>query len=201
MILTCWLETLRVQWKLQTSSLSFLAYSRLSTRGNDNNPGDLQLNDTRGTSKLTVGRRKVSLYIYIYIHYPHTRPLYYCTCPELIVRIYTHNKYSSYLPRDALLTRYNIVYYIYLYKIFSNYNFRRTRLIHKSRFACSGKSKENMSAFPPFRFWFSFEIWADRSPLPSHCPPPYQPALVIVSSLLQRHTIALRYFLRRNCSH
>lgn len=104
-------------------------------------------------------------------------------------------------PRGALLTRYNIIYYIYLYKIFSNYNFRRMRLIHKSRFACSGKSKENMSAFPPFRFWFSFEIWPDRSLHPHICPPPYQPALVIVSSLLQRHTIALRYFLRRNCSH
>jgi len=150
-----------VQWKLQTSSLSFLAYSWLSTRGNDNNPGDLQLNDTRGTSKLTVGRRKVSLYI-LYTSIIHTHVRYTRIFPESIVRIYTYNKYRSYT--TAWCTFNTIQYYICLYKIFSNYNFRRTRLIRKSRFACSGKSKENMSAFPSFRSWFSFEIWPDRSP-------------------------------------
>jgi len=189
-ILTCWLETLRVQCKLQTSSSSsFLAYSRLSTRGNYNNPGDLQLNDTRGTSKLTVGRRKVSLYIYTYT-YPlstHTRPLYlyFSRVHRPCIYIYTYNKYRSYTTAWCTFNTIRDIIYIYLYEIFSNCDFRRARLIRKSRFACSGKSKENMSAFPYFRFWFSFEIWPDRFPPPLYRPPSHRAAFVIVSSPLQ----------------
>lgn len=150
-------------------------------------------------------------FIYIYIHYTHSRPLYlYFSRVHRPLYIYIYICTVSIIstaatrPRGAFLTLYNIYYYMYIYKIFSNYNFRRACLIRKSRFACSGKSKENMNAFPSFSFWY-FLLKFDLTP-PPPLPPSSSTALptgvcYCFYTLLQRHIRALRYFSRHNCSH